>query len=292
MTPAPASLAPSPRREAAPRMTRVGRTGHVDARLVRRHRRAAEPGGGDHRCDGARRRACRRRAGKAAPTALDPMFRGRGSRARGAAPRGRHWVPRGRRAATSSPTTTSSTAPSGSSSGWPTARRCRRRWSGSDPDTDIALHQDRRGRTPAARGGARRLRHAARGRVGGGDRQSAGLRAHGDRGRRQLHRPQALRLLARSLHPDRRGHQSRQQRRSADQHARRSGRHQRRGQLARAEHRLRRADQPGQGHPAAAARERAGVARLHRRGAARRGSPTCSESLRLSVASRRRWCRT
>jgi serine protease Do len=47
--------------------------------------------------------------------------------------------------------------------------------------------------------------------------------------------------------------QLRQQRRPADQRARRSDRHQRRHQFARVEHRLRGADQPGERHPAAAA---------------------------------------
>ena len=116
---------------------------------------------------------------------------------------------------------------------------------GSDPDTDIALIKVSSPKAAAARR-ARRLGHAASGRVGPRDRQSAGLRAHGHGGRRELHRAEAVRLVARPLHPDRRGDQLRQQRRAADQLARRGDRHQRRDQLARVEHRLRRADQSGQ----------------------------------------------
>ena len=48
----------------------------------------------------------------------------------------------------------------------------------------------------AERRGARRFGHASRRRMGARHRQPAGLRAHRDRGRGQLHRPQALRQLA------------------------------------------------------------------------------------------------
>ena len=84
---------------------------------------------------------------------------------------------------------------------------------------------------------------AADGRVGVRDRQPARLRALGDRRRGQLPRAQAVRREPGQLHPDRRGDQFRQQRRAADQRARRGDRHQRRDQLAGEQHRLRRADQ-------------------------------------------------
>ena len=75
----------------------------------------------------------------------------------------------------------------------------------------------RRSRSPFAPLGEFRL--AARRRVGVCDRQSARLRAHRHRRRRQLHRPEAVRHEPRQLHPDRRGDQFRQQRRPADQRA-------------------------------------------------------------------------
>ena len=212
------------------------------------------------------------------------------ARARRSAARRRHRLHHRRRRSTSSPTITSSTAPTGSWSRLTDGRTLRAERVGSDPGY---RHRADQGRIAAAAAvcAARRLRHAARRRMGAGDRQSAGLRAHRHRRRRQLHRPQAVRLVARPLHPDRRRHQLRQQRRPADQRARRSDRHQRRHQLAGVEHRLRGADQPGERDPAAAPRERPRVARLHRRDAARRRSRICSA--RSSCRRpRARWCRT
>ncbi len=126
----------------------------------------------------------------------------------------------------------------------------------------------------AARG-ARRFGRSARGRMGLRDRQPARLRAHRDRRRGQLHRPQALRHEPGQLHPDRRGDQFRQQRRSADQHARRGDRHQLGDQPPGEQHRLCGADQSGQADPAAAQGKGRGVARLHRRGACAMSIPTC-----------------
>ena len=138
---------------------------------------------------------------------------------------------------------------------------------------------------------ARRFRRAARRRVGGRDWQPARVRAHGHGGRRQLHRPEAVRQLARPLHPDRRGHQFRQQRRPAHQRARRGDRHQRGDQLARGQHRLCGADQPGARDPAAAARQGPRVARLHRRRASRRRSGSAAlAGTQYDAAAR--WCRT
>ena len=115
---------------------------------------------------------------------------------------------------------------------------------GADPAIDVALLK-----IPTAHGSAgsaaRQLRRAARRRVGLRDRQPARLRPLGHGRRRQLHRPQAVRCEPRRLHPDRRGDQLRQQRRTADQLARRGDRHQLGDQLARQQHRLRGADQPG-----------------------------------------------
>ena len=173
--------------------------------------------------------------------------------------------------ATSSRTTTSSTAPTASWCGSTDGRTLRAERIGSDPDTDIALIKVDVAAAAAVTPLGDSDTLAGR-RMGAGDRQPARLRAHRHRRRRQLHRPQAVRLVARSLHPDRRRDQFRQQRRAADQRARRGHRHQRGDQLACVEHRLRGADQPGERDPAAAAREGARVARLHRRHAARRRS--------------------
>ena len=146
--------------------------------------------------------------------------------------------------ATSSRTTTSSSGADRIMVRLTDGRTLRAERIGSDPDTDIALIKvDSPQPLPfAPLGDSDTLRVGEWVR---GHRQPAGLRAHRDRGRRQLHRPQAVRLVARPLHPDRRRDQLRQQRRAADQRARRSHRHQRRDQLAGLEHRLRRADQPG-----------------------------------------------
>ena len=80
-------------------------------------------------------------------------------------------------------------------------------------------HRADQGRWPARV--CRSRRSATRRRCGWGvglrDRQSARLRAHGDRRRRQLPRPEAVRREPRQLHPDRRRDQFRQQRRAADQ---------------------------------------------------------------------------
>ena len=86
---------------------------------------------------------------------------------------------------------------------------------------------------------------AARRRVGLRDRQPARLRPLGDRRRRELPRPEAVRPEPRRLHSDRRGDQLRQQRRSADQRARPGRRHHDRHQRAGREHRLCDSDQPG-----------------------------------------------
>ena len=162
---------------------------------------------------------------------------------------------------------------------------------GSDPDTDIALIKVD-SPTAAAACAARRLRRAAGGRVGGGDRQPAGLRAHGDRGRRQLHRPEAVRLVARPLHPDRRRHQLRQQRRAADQRARR-GRSASTPRSARA--------RPASASPCRSTRRRAILPQLREKGRVSRGyigvklrdvDADLQRSLRLSSASAARWCRT
>ena len=164
--------------------------------------------------------------------------------------------------------------------------RARRRRSGHRHRAD----QGRRPERPAGRA-ARRLVDAAHGRVGVRDRQPARLRPHRHRRRRQLSRPEAVRHEPRQLHPDRRGDQFRQQRRPADQRARRGHRHQRRDQLARQQHRVRRADQRRRGDPAAAARARPRVARLHGRRRCATSTPTCSarSSCRSSTA---RSCRT
>ena len=132
----------------------------------------------------------------------------------------------------------------------------------------------------------RGFRPFARGGVGGGHRQPAGVRAHGHSRRRELHRAEAVQLLARPLHPDGCRDQLRQQRRTADRRARRGGRHQRRHQLACSEHRLCRADQPGNGHPAAVAGKGPRHARLHRYRPARTSIPT--SSVRCACARRRR----
>ena len=113
----------------------------------------------------------------------------------------------------------------------------------------------------SAGGAARQLRRPAGRRVGLRHRQSARLRPLGHRRRRQLHRPQAVRREPRRLHPDRRRHQLRQQRRAADQRARRSDRDQLGDQLAREQHRVRRADQPGGRRSCRSSRRRGRVAR-------------------------------
>ena len=171
--------------------------------------------------------------------------------------------------ASSSRIITSSTAPSGSRSRWRTAGRSAGEVVGADPAIDVALLRIPADGRPAG-GAARELRRPARRRVGLRDRQPARLRPLGHGRRRQLHRPEAVRREPRRLHPDRRGDQFRQQRRAADQLARRSGRHQFGDQLARQQHRVRRADQPGGRDSAAAQGARPGVARLHRRRADRR----------------------
>ena len=64
----------------------------------------------------------------------------------------------------------------------------------------------------------------------------------------------------------------------------RGHRHQRRDQLARQQHRLRRADQRRRGDPAAVARARPRVPRLHRRRHCATSMRTCSASLNLPVS--------
>ena len=76
------------------------------------------------------------------------------------------------RRATSSPTITSSRAPTAITVTLGDGRAFRADVVGVDPAIDVALLQDPRA-TAAAGGAARRLRHAARGRVGVRDRQSA-----------------------------------------------------------------------------------------------------------------------
>ena len=98
-------------------------------------------------------------------------------------------------------------------------RTLRARVIGSDPDTDIALIKvdGQTGLPVAPLGDSSTLRM---GEWVVRDRQPARLRAQRDGRRGELHRPQAVRREPGQLHPDRRGDQFRQQRRTADQHAR------------------------------------------------------------------------
>ena len=121
-------------------------------------------------------------------------------------------------------------------------RTLRARVIGADPDTDIALIKvdGQSGLPVAPLGDSSTLRMGEWVCAIG---NPLGYEHTRHRRRRQLPRPEAVRHEPRQLHPDRRGDQFRQQRRAADQLARRGHRHQRRDQLARQQHRLRRADQ-------------------------------------------------
>ena len=103
------------------------------------------------------------------------------------------------------------------------------------------------------------------------DWQPARLRAHRHGRRRQLPRTEAVRHEPRQLHPDRRGDQFREQRRSADQRAGRGDWHQCRDQLAGEQHRICGADQRRERRAAAVARTGSREPRLHGRRPARRG---------------------
>ena len=189
-----------------------------------------------------RRRADQRERAAASRGVDDPFdYRRRGA---DAAPRRRHRLPHRRRRAHphQPPRHRGRRAPHRQAGRRPEpAGRRHRLGSG----TDIALIKiDVDGKLPHA--DARRLRRAACRRMGLRHRQPAGLRAHRHRRGRQLHRPQAVRHEPRQLHPDRRGDQLRQQRRAADQRARRGDWHQLRHQPSGEQHRVRRADQPGQ----------------------------------------------
>ena len=262
--------------------------------LVRRHRRAAESRGRQHRRHArGSGRAARRRARLSLPDSPGPASNAaagpRARRARGAArapgfiidPAGLHpdQSPRHRRRRPHH------------GARWPTAAACARARSGPIRiPTSRSSRWTRRAPLPFAPLGD--SDDAARRRVGARDRQSA----------RPTSTPVTVGVVsfigrklfdsvARPLHPDRRRHQLRQQRRAAHQRARRSDRHQRRDQLARVEHRLRGADQPGDRDPAAAARERPRVARLHRRDADATSIRICSGRW-ASTARPARWCRT
>ena len=148
-------------------------------------------------------------------------------------------------------------------------RTLRARLIGADPDTDIALIKvdGQTGLPVAPLGDSSTLRMGEWVCAIG---NPLGYEHTRHRRRRQLPRAEAVRHEPRQLHPDRRGDQLRQQRRTADQRARRGDRHQRRDQLAREQHRLRRADQRRQRRAAAAARARPREPRLHGRRPARR----------------------
>ena len=224
-----------PRRARRP----AGRPRPCRRRQLCRRRRTAEPGGRQHRRQ-QRARGVRRRPlatpGRRRPDTLDEPFdfRRRGEQPRRGAGTGfiidengyiltNHHVIEGAERILVKLT-----------DGRSLLRRGR---SASDPDTDIALIKCSE-RRQAAACDARRFRRFARGRVGVRDRQPARLRTHRDRWRGQLHRPQAVRHEPGQLHPDRCGDQFRQQRRTADQRARRSDRHQLGHQPAGQQHRL------------------------------------------------------
>ncbi len=247
----------------------AGRAG-LDAGVdqLRRHRRAPQSRGGEHRCDGPRAARAPAGRGRRAPRPGGSV-RPRPARRRAAA-RHRHRLPDRRRRPHphQPPRDRRRRAAHGEAGRRPHAARRRGRiGSGHRHRADQGPGP---GPVPARRAG--RFVAAARRRMGLRHRQSAGLRAHRHGRRGQLHRPQAVRSDARQLHPDRRGDQLRQQRRAADQLARPGDRHQLGDQPAGQQHRLRGADQPGA--RGAAAIEEAGPrrARLHRRHAARRRS--------------------
>ena len=175
------------------------------------------------------------------------------------------------RAATSSRTITSSTAPTVSACGWPRGRRCPRPLVGTDPETDIALLRVRSPhRLPAvALGDSDALRVgewvvaignplAYEHTVTAGVVSFLGRKLFDASLDRYIQTDAAINL-GNSGGPliNTRGEVIGIN--AADQ-------------LARADHRLRHPRESGQGHPAAAARRRARVARLRGHRAARRGS--------------------
>ncbi len=95
---------------------------------------------------------------------------------------------------------------------------------GTDPGTDLALLKVQA--KDAALHRARRFRAGQGRRVGPGHRQPPGHGTHRHGRHRQLQGPPDRHPELPGLHPDRRGHQPRQQRRSAHQHEGRGRRHQ------------------------------------------------------------------
>ena len=226
-----ASRPSAPRRRRAARQLRRRRRAHQSG--GRQHRRdhararaAAAPAGGDRRSARSVRRPVRLRPAAASATPR----RGAGSGfiidADGSILTNNHVIERAERITVK----------------LSDGRTLRARVIGADPDTDIALIKvdGQTGLPVAPLGDSSTLRMGEWVCAIG---NPLGYEHTRHRRRRQLPRPQAVRHEPRQLHPDRRGDQFRQQRRPADQLARRGDRHQRGDQLAREQHRLRRADQ-------------------------------------------------
>ena len=154
---------------------------------LRRHRRADQPGGGEHRRGVARTPAGGAAGASPSGRRADPTGRGETSPAPGLRQRVHH---RRRGLHPHEPSRDRSRrADYREAGGRP--QRCKREIVGTDPAIDVALIRvDGGGR---CRRSARRLRRAARRGVGLRDRQPARVRALGHGGRRQLHRPQAVR---------------------------------------------------------------------------------------------------
>ena len=245
------------RRRRAPRRCRASRrrrrgaasprggAAAVSARQLRRRRRADQPGGRQHRRDdaghaiagGRRPRRCRMRRTRSMrrPTSAprrerDAPRRGAGSGfiidADGSILTNNHVIDGAERIIVK----------------LSDGRTLRARVIGADPDTDIALIKvDGQAGLPVAPLGDSSTLRMGEWVCAIGNPLGYEHTRHGRRG--QLSRPQAVRRQPRQLHPDRCGDQFRQQRRAADQRARRGDRHQRRDQLAGEQHRVRRADQ-------------------------------------------------
>ena len=96
---------------------------------------------------------------------------------------------------------------------------------GTDRETDLAVIKID-AKQPAGAGLHRQFGSGSGGRLGGGDRLSVRPGSDRHRGYRQRHRTRQHRRPVPALHSDRRGHQSRQQRRTAAEHQRRSDRRQ------------------------------------------------------------------